>query len=87
MERSGDASDRRRVVLRLTAAGSRDAGDRATEAEQQIGAVLLRMTEDEAGALLVGLRALLRELHEPAADGEPPAVPAHEHGFTTERNP
>ena len=87
VERSGDASDRRRVLLRLTRRGRETLAAVHAEAEQQVGAVLLRMTEDEAGALLVGLRAFLRELHEPAADGEPPAVPAHEHGFSTERNP
>jgi hypothetical protein len=30
------------------------------------------------------LRAFLRELHEPAGDGAPPVVPAHEHGFSTQ---
>ena len=87
VERSGDARDRRRVLLRLTRPGRETLAAVHTEAEQQIGAVLRRMTEDEAGALVVGLRAFLRELHEPAADGAPPAVPAHEHGFSTGRIP
>ena len=45
-----------------------------------------RMTEAETEALLVGLHAFLRVLHAPAADGTPPAVPAHDHDFPTERN-
>ena len=45
------------------------------------------MTEAETEALLVGLQAFLRVLHAPAPDGAPPALPAHDHDFPTERNP
>jgi hypothetical protein len=57
------------------------------EAEKLVSAVLERMTDAEAEALLVGLRAFLRELHTPAVDGTPPAIPTHDHDFPTEATP
>jgi len=87
VERFGDPSDRRRVVLGLTEQGRTALEAVHSEAEQLVSAVLLRMTEAETTALLVGLRALLRALHMPAPDGTPPALPAHEHDFPTEKNP
>jgi DNA-binding MarR family transcriptional regulator len=87
VERLGDPADRRRVVLRLTDDGHRAFETVHEEAEQLVSAVLLRMTEAEAEALLVGLRAFLRELHTPAADGTPPAIPTHDHDFPTEGTP
>jgi hypothetical protein len=56
-------------------------------AEQLASAVLKRMTEAEAEALLVGLRAFLRELHTLPVDGPPPALPTHDHDFPTEGTP
>ena len=87
VERFGDPGDRRRVVLRLTAQGRSALETVHGEAEQLVSAVLLRMTEAEAEALLVGLKAFLRVLHAPAADGAPAALPAHDHGFPTEGDP
>lgn len=87
VERCGDPDDRRRVVLRLTESGRAAFETVHQEAEQLVSAVLLRMTEAETEALLVGLQAFLRVLHGPAADGTPPAVPAHDHAFPTERSP
>ena len=72
VERFGDPGDRRRVVLRLTAQGRAALDTVHGEAEQLVSAVLRRMTENETEALLVGLRAFLRVLHAPAADGAPP---------------
>lgn len=82
--RVGDADDRRRVLLRLTERGEEALRAVHAEAEQLVAGVLGRMPEDETEALLCGLRAFLRELHEPAADGAPPGVPAHGHAFSTE---
>jgi DNA-binding MarR family transcriptional regulator len=82
-ERAGDPDDRRRVVVRLTAEGRGALATVHREAEQLLSVVLHRMTEEETAALLAGLRAFLRVLHQPAGDG-PPAVPAHEHAFSTE---
>lgn len=87
VERVGDADDRRRVLLSLTERGRRALDDVHAEAEQLVSAVLLRMTDAETEALLVGLRAFLRVLHAPAPDGTPPAVAAHDHDFATERTP
>ena len=87
VERFGDPADRRRVVLRLTEDGRTAFETVHQEAEQLVSAVLLRMTEAESEALLVGLQAFLRVLHAPAPDGAPPAVPVHDHAFTTERQP
>ena len=86
VERFGDPGDRRRVLLR-DGAGAR--GTRAVhgEAEQLVSAVLERMTDAETEALLAGLRAFLRELHTPAADGTPPAIPTHDHDFPTGGTP
>jgi DNA-binding MarR family transcriptional regulator len=86
VDRLGDSSDRRRVVLRLTAQGRSTLETVHGEAEELVSIVLLRMTEAETEALLVGLRAFLRVLHAPAPDGAPPALPAHDHDFSTERN-
>jgi DNA-binding MarR family transcriptional regulator len=87
VERLGDPSDRRRVLLRLTEQGHAALDTVHGEAEELVSAVLLRMTEAETAALLIGLRAFLRALHAPAPDGTPPALPAHDHAFPTERNP
>jgi DNA-binding MarR family transcriptional regulator len=84
VERGADAGDRRRVLLQLTAEGREAFAAVHVEAEELISSVLERMTEEETEALLVGLRAFLRELHEPPGDGIPPAVPTHEHDFPTE---
>ena len=86
VERFGDASDRRRVVLRLTESGRAALHTVHSEAEQLVSTVLARMTEAETEALLVGLRAFLGVLHAPAPDGTPPAVPEHDHDFPTERD-
>jgi len=87
VERSGDPGDRRRVVLRPTAEGQTAMTTVHREAEELMSAVLERMTEAEAEALLIGLQAFLRVLHSPASDGGSPAVPAHDHDFPTERIP
>lgn len=85
VERFGDPSDRRRVMLRLTRQGRKALATVHHEAEELVSTVLLRMTEAETEALLVGLQAFLRVLHAPATDGTPPALPAHDHDFPTER--
>ena len=85
--RSGDPTDRRRVLLRATEQGRAALESVHREAERLVSAVLERMTEAETEALLVGLRAFLRELHTPAADGTPPAIPSHDHDFPTEGTP
>jgi MarR family transcriptional regulator for hemolysin len=87
VERCGDPSDRRRVLLRATERGRAALDAVHCEAEQLVSAVLERMTEAETEALLAGLQAFLRVLHAPAPDGTPPALPTHDHGFPTERNP
>ena len=87
VERFGDPGDRRRVLLRSTEQGRATLDAVHGEAEQLVSAVLERMTAAETEALLVGLRAFLRELHTPAADGTPPAIPTHDHDFPTEGTP
>ncbi len=87
VERVADPADRRRVLLSLTAPGRQALTDVHAEAEELVSAILLRMTETETEALLLGLRAFLRVLHATAWDGTPPAVPVHDHGFATERTP
>ena len=87
VERFGDPDDRRRVLLRATEQGRAALEAVHDEAEQLVSAVLGRMTEAETEALLVGLQAFLRVLHDQAPDGAPPALPAHDHGFPTERTP
>ena len=84
VERLGDPGDRRRVMVRLTRQGQTALDTVHREAEQLVSAVLERMTEAETEALLVGLQAFLRVLHAPAPDGAPAALPAHDHGFSTE---
>ena len=86
VERSGDPDDRRRVVLRLTEQGRTTLETVHHEAEQLVSAVLLRMSEAETEALLVGLQAFLSVLHAPGPDGDSPTLPAHDHAFPTERN-
>ena len=86
VERVGDQGDRRRVLLRLTAAGSTALTAVHAEAEDLIAAVLERMTAAETESLLLGLHAFLRVLHAPA-DGAPPALPVHDHAFPTEETP
>ncbi len=83
-ERAADAADRRRVMVRLTAKGRTALETVHREAEELVSQVLLHMTEKETASLLVGLRAFLRALHAPAADGPPAAIPAHDHDFSTE---
>ena len=87
VERFGDPGDRRRVLLRATEQGRAALKAVHGEAEKLVSAVLERMTEAETEALLVGLRAFLRELHTPAADGTPSAIPTHDHDFPTEGTP
>jgi len=87
VERLGDRHDRRRVILRLTDQGRATLAAVHTEAEELVSAVLLRMTEEETEALLVGLQAFLRVLHTPSPDGASPPLPGHDHGFQIERNP
>lgn len=87
VERVGDPADRRRVLLRLTDRGRSAFAAVHAEAEQVVSAVLLHMTDVETEALFVGLRAFLRVLHAPASDGAAPALPEHDHGFSTERTP
>ena len=87
VERSGDPGDRRRVLLRPTEQGCAALDAVHGEAEQLVSAVLERMTAGETEALLVGLQAFLRVLHDQVPDGAPPALPAHDHGFPTERTP
>jgi DNA-binding MarR family transcriptional regulator len=87
VERFGDPGDRRRVILRLTDRGRAAFDAVHEEAEQLMSSVLLRMTEAETEALLVGLHAFLRVLHATAPDGTPAELPAHVHAFPTERNP
>jgi DNA-binding MarR family transcriptional regulator len=87
VERFGDSGDRRRVLLRATEQGRATLEAVHGEAEQLVSAVLERMTAAETEALLVGLRAFLRELHAPAEDGTPPAIPTHDHDFPTEGTP
>ncbi len=87
VERLGDPGDRRRVLLCLTEQGRTALDTVHDEAEKLVSAVLFRMTEAEAESLFVGLKAFLRELHAPAPDGAPPALPAHDHDFPTERSP
>jgi DNA-binding MarR family transcriptional regulator len=87
VERFGDSKDRRRVVLRLTKDGREALRSVHHESEQLVSAVLERMTEAEAEALFVGLRAFLRVLHASAPDGASPALPAHDYGFATESKP
>jgi DNA-binding MarR family transcriptional regulator len=84
VQRGADPGDRRRVLLELTPEGHDAFAAVHVEAEELISTVFERMTEEETEALLAGLRAFLRELHEPSGDGTPPAVPAHEHDFPTE---
>lgn len=84
VERWGDPNDRRRVLLHLTERGDDALHKVHAEAERLVASVLGRMTESETEALLSGLRAFLRELHEPLAGGAPPVVPAHDHGFSTD---
>jgi DNA-binding MarR family transcriptional regulator len=86
VERFGDQSDRRRVLLRATAQGRAALDAVHSEAEALVSAVLERMTEAETEALLAGLQAFLRVLHAPAPDGTPPALPIHVHGLPTERD-
>ena len=87
VERGADPGDRRRVLLRLTPEGRDALASVHDEAEELLSAVLLRMTPAETEALLVGLQAFLRQLHEPSGTGAPPAVPADEHDFPTEPEP
>jgi DNA-binding MarR family transcriptional regulator len=87
VERIGDPDDRRRVVLRLTSEGYKTIETVHEEAEELVSAVLQRLTEAETEALLVGLQAFLRVMHAPTPEGDSPALPAHDHGFPTERPP
>ena len=87
VERFGDPADRRRVLLCATEQGRAALDAVHKEAEQLVSAVLEGMTEAETEALLVGLQAFLRVLHDQAPDGAPPALPEHDHDFPTERNP
>jgi DNA-binding MarR family transcriptional regulator len=64
MERFPDPSDRRRVLVRATPAGQQAVEDVHREAAVLIGDVLERMTTEEANALIFGLEALLRAMHD-----------------------
>lgn len=74
LERGGDPSDRRRVLVRPTPGGTRAFEDVHHEAEQVIGEVLERMTSEEGDALVLGLEALLRVMHGPGG-----ILPGHDH--------
>ena len=87
VERASDAGDRRRVLLRTTEQGRLALRSVHAEAEDLMAAVLGRMTDAETEALLEGLRAFLRALHEPSGDGGTAVVPAHVHAFETEVEP
>lgn len=76
IERFADSTDRRRVLVRLTAAGRKAFDSAYDESEVLIGGVLEQMTTQEADALIVGLEALTRVLH---ADSGPLAEHTHPH--------
>ena len=67
LERGDDPTDRRRVIVRPTAAGRRAFDKVHREAAELIGDVLQRMTAKEQDALVLGLEALLRAMHAPGA--------------------
>ncbi|MHB8868070.1 MAG: MarR family winged helix-turn-helix transcriptional regulator [Thermoleophilia bacterium] len=74
LERTGDPSDRRRVLVRPTPEGIRAFEDLHHESEKVMAEVLGRMTTEEGDALVVGLEALLRVMHEPGG-----ILPRHDH--------
>lgn len=74
LERHPDSDDRRRVIVTATADGVTAITDVHAEAESIFLPVLERMTPEEADALVTGLEALIRVLHE--TDG---LLPSHRH--------
>lgn len=74
LERHGDPSDRRRVLVGLTPDGYRVFQRAHREAAVMLETVLQQMSAEDADALLQGLEALLRALH--TTDGP---LPPHEH--------
>jgi DNA-binding MarR family transcriptional regulator len=77
VERFAHATDRRKVLLRLTPEGRSAVAATRAEAEEQVESVSERMSEDEIAALVTGLEAFLRVLHEPSAGAA--VLSAHAH--------
>jgi DNA-binding MarR family transcriptional regulator len=77
VERFAHDADRRKVLLRLTPEGRSAVVAARAEAEAQVESVVERMSEDEIAALVTGLEAFLRVLHEPSP--EVAELPAHSH--------
>jgi len=70
LERLPDASDRRRVLVRMTEAGRQAFFDIHQESGVVLGRVLEQMTDEQADALIKGLEALLEALHGPGGTAE-----------------
>ena len=80
LERLADASDRRRVLVRATPLGRQALDEVHGEAEQLIAGVLERMTAEEADALVLGLGALIRVMHEAGGMLARREHPSHDQG-------
>jgi len=77
VKRFDDDADRRRVLLRLTPEGQAAIVAAQAEAEEQISAVIERMSPKETDALVIGLESFLRVLHEPSHGAV--VLPDHTH--------
>lgn len=75
VERSTDPTDRRRVIVAATTEGVTTIGAVHQETEAAYLPVIERMAPEEADALVTGLEALIRVLHEPDSP-----LPRHRHG-------